>query len=71
LGNRRETRRHRGQRLDRMFQRQRRADRPGRGQPAGQGRHGDDVPRPGADRERTRFGNTKTRGGHHNSVTRV
>src|SRR5690606_28402063 len=53
---RREEGRHRGQRLDRVLQRQRRADRPRGGQPAGQGGHGDDVPRPGTHRERARRG---------------
>jgi hypothetical protein len=38
-------------------------DRPCGGQPARQGRHGDDVPRPGTHRERAGFGDHRTRGG--------
>ena len=48
---------HRGQRLDRAVQPQRRANGPGRGQSAGHAEHGDDVPRPGAPGEHSRFGN--------------
>ena len=51
--------RHRGQRLDRAVQRERRAHGPRRGQPAREARHGDDVPRAGEDREHARFGDER------------
>ena len=50
---------HRGQRLDRAVQRERRADGPGGGQPARQARHGDDVPRAGKDREHAGLGDDR------------
>jgi nitrate reductase alpha subunit len=51
VGNRRQGRRHRRQRLDRSVQRQRHLDRPRRRQPARAGRHDDDVPRAGKDHQ--------------------
>ena len=65
------TGRHRRQRLGRGLQYQRRARRARRRLPARQAGHGDDVSRPGKDREHAGSEITGQRGGIHNSVTRA
>ena len=63
--------RHRRQRLGRAVQRQRRHRGACGGQPAREQRHGADVPRAGKDHQHARPEITGTRGGIHNSVTRI